>query len=85
MELSMAIKAVNTVERYNIDNCLLPYDGNRFKMILASAARAREIATARIIADRAGNRTPYPNKPTVEALCEIDQGKIGAEYLNKIR
>ena len=81
----MAVKATNTVERYNIDNCLLPYGGNRFKMILASAARAREIANTRTIADRNGNRKPYANKPTVEALCEIDQGKIGAEYLNKIK
>jgi DNA-directed RNA polymerase subunit K/omega len=81
----MSVKAVNTVERYNIDNCIKPFEGNRFKMILAGAARAREIANKRTIADKNGNRKPYPNKPTVEALCEIDQGVFGAEYLNKLK
>ena len=85
MEYSMSIKAVNTVERYNIDNCLTPFQGNRFRMILAASVRAREIANTRNIADKNGNRKPYPNKSVVEALCEIDQGQIGAEYLNKIK
>ena len=85
MEYSMTIKAVNTVERYNIENCLQPFEGIRFKMILAGATRAREIATTRNIADKNGNRKPYPNKSVVEALCEIDQGIFGAEYLNKIK
>jgi DNA-directed RNA polymerase subunit K/omega len=85
MEYSMTINAVNTVERYNIDNCLTPFEGNRFRMILAASVRAREIANTRNIADKNGNRTPYPNKSVVEALCEIDQGKIGSEYLNKIK
>jgi DNA-directed RNA polymerase omega subunit len=85
MEYSMSVKAVNTVERYNIDNCLKPFNGNRFQMILAGAIRAREIANKRTIADKNGNRKPYANKPTVEALCEIDQGQFGAEYLNKLK
>ena len=77
--------SVNTVERYNIDNCLNAFDGSRYKMILAAAARAREIANKRTFAEKHGDKSKYANKPTVEALCEIDQGKIGAEYLNKIR
>ena len=85
MEYSMTTRAVNTVERYNIDNCLLPFGGNRFVMILAAAQRAREIANTRTIAERSGNLMKYTNKPIVESLCEIDQGKIGAEYLNKIK
>jgi DNA-directed RNA polymerase subunit K/omega len=85
MEYSMSIKAVNTVERYNIDNCLTPFEGNRFRMILAASVRAREIATTRNIADKNGNRKPYPNKSVVEALCEIDQGQFGAEYLLKLK
>jgi DNA-directed RNA polymerase subunit K/omega len=79
------MKTVNTVERYNIDNCIKPFEGNRFKMILAGAIRAREIASKRTIADKNGNRIKYDNKPTVEALCEIDQGVFGAEYLNKLK
>jgi DNA-directed RNA polymerase omega subunit len=85
MEYSMTIRAVNTVERYNIDNCIKPFNGNRFQMILAGALRAREIANKRTIADKNGDRTRHANKPTVEALVEIDQGKFGAEYLNKIK
>jgi len=76
---------INTVERYNIDNCLKVFDGSRYKMILAAAARAREIANKRTFAEKNGDRTKHVNKPIVEALCEIDQGKFGAEYLNKIR
>lgn len=76
---------VNTVERYNIDNCLKAFDGSRYKMILAAAARAREIANKRSFAEKHGDRTKHANKPIVEALCEIDRGEFGAEYLNKIR
>jgi DNA-directed RNA polymerase subunit K/omega len=78
-------KVQATVERYDIDNCLTPFEGNRFRMILAASVRAREIATTRNIADKNGNRKPYANKSVVESLCEIDQGTIGVEYLNKIR
>ena len=54
-------------------------------MILAAAVRAREIASQRTMLERNGSKLKYLNKPAVETLCEIDQGKIGAEYLNKIR
>jgi len=81
----MKSKSVNTVERYNIDNCIKPFAGNRFQMILAGALRAREIANTRNIADKNGNRKPYANKSVVEALCEIDQGMFGAEYLTKLK
>ena len=82
----MSQKSVkNTVERYNIDNCVSVFDGSRYKMILAGAARAREIANKRVFSEKNGDRTKHANKPVVEALCEIDQGKFGAEYLNKIK
>lgn len=76
---------VNTVERYNIDNCVKPFGGNRYQMILAGAHRAREIANKRSFAEKHGDRTRHTNKPVVEALCEIDQGEFGIEYLNKIK
>jgi DNA-directed RNA polymerase omega subunit len=81
----MSVKTVNTVERYNIDNCVSVFEGSRYRMILAGAARAREIANKRTFAEKQGDRTKHENKPVVEALCEIDQGKIGQEYLNKIK
>lgn len=80
----MSVKNQNTVERYNIDNCVKVFGGSRYKMILAAAIRAREIANKRTFAEKHGDRTKHQNKPIVEALCEIDQGKFGAEYLNKI-
>lgn len=81
----MSKKVVNSVERYNIDNCLKPFGNNRYQMILASATRAREIANKRTFAEKHGDRTKHTNKPTVEALVEIDQGLFGVEYLNKIK
>ena len=75
----------NTVERYNIDRCVKAFGGSRYQMILAGAVRAREIASKRTIAEKNGDRTRHENKPVVEALCEIDQGKFGAEYLDKIK
>ena len=66
----------NTVERYNIDNCVKTFDGSRYNMILAGVIRAREIATKRSIAEKNGDRTKHTNKPIVQALCEIDQGVI---------
>jgi DNA-directed RNA polymerase omega subunit len=66
----------NTVERYNIDNCVKTFDGSRYNMILAGVIRAREIATKRSIAEKNGDRTKHTNKPVVQALCDIDQGVI---------
>lgn len=78
-------KTKNSIERYNIDVCLENMGGNRFQMILATATRAREIATQRTFQDRNGVRMAYENKPTVEALCELADGKYGKEYLNKLK
>lgn len=75
----------SSVEIYNIDDALAVFDNNQFHFILAASVRAREIATARTIAERAGSRVKYQNRPNVSAIIEIAEGKIGKEYLNKIR
>ena len=75
----------HSIETYDIDKALEVFDNNQFKLILASSIRAREIASQRTFHERNGVRVPHKNKPTVEALCEIDQGKIGVEYLNKLK
>jgi DNA-directed RNA polymerase subunit K/omega len=75
----------SSVEVYNIDDALAVFDNNQFNLILAAAVRAREIATARTIAERAGSTVKYANRHSVTALAEIAEGKIGTEYLNKIR
>lgn len=63
--------------RITVDDCLhlIP---NRFELALAATARARQIASG---------ATPMVeinrDKPTVIALREIAQGKVGMEVLNK--
>ena len=79
------MKPQYTVEKVDIDKCLEVFGGSRFQMILGASIRAREIANARIIADRAEVKPKYDNKPVVTALCEIADGKIGVDYLNKLK
>lgn len=79
------MKAQTSVEKVDIDKALESFGNNRFQLILAGAARAREIASQRMFHERNGIKMPYENKPTVEALCDIASGKIGKEYLNKIK
>ncbi|MCE1241990.1 DNA-directed RNA polymerase subunit omega [Oryzomicrobium sp.] len=63
--------------RITVDDCLdrIP---NRFQMTLAATYRARQIAngaTPMVEEDK--------DKPTVIALREIAEGKVGAEVLNR--
>lgn len=53
--------------------------GNRFDMILAASARAREIKRL----NRSSTRFEHTHAP-VTALLEIQEGKIGREYLKKV-
>jgi DNA-directed RNA polymerase subunit omega len=64
--------------RITVEDCLkiIP---NRFQLTLAATYRARQLAqggTPMIDANR--------DKPTVIALREMAQGKIGIEYLNRV-
>ena len=55
--------------------------GNRFDLVLVASARVREIRRgARALVDNSNN-----SSPTVLALKEIEQGKVGREYLRKVR
>jgi DNA-directed RNA polymerase subunit omega len=55
--------------------------GNRFNLVLVAAQRARELRRgSRPLVDNSNNSTA-----SVLALKEIEQGKIGIEYLKKIR
>lgn len=53
--------------------------GNRFDLVLIASARAREL--------KRGHKPliQTDNKPIVTALNEIEQGKIGREYLKKVK
>lgn len=82
--MAQLLNKQSSVEIVNIDKCVDAFDGNRFHLILASAIRAREISVQRLIAERAGDNRTYENKPIVTALRDVADGKVGAEYLNKL-
>lgn len=76
---------LSAFQQVDIDNALKVFDGNRYQLIVAAAQRAREIATKRLIADRAKpGAYQYENKPTVAALKEFANGQAGREYLDRL-
>jgi DNA-directed RNA polymerase omega subunit len=61
------------------DKCLEQIGIDRFSMVLVAAARAREIKRKNTHSNRREHIFP-----TVTALLEIQEGKIGKEYIKKI-
>jgi len=63
--------------RITIEECL-SYIPNRFELTLAAAYRARQLANGatHLIEES-------KDKPTVVALREISEGKVGKEILNR--
>ena len=53
--------------------------GNRFDLVLIAAIRSRELKRGHM------PLVPSKNGPNVTALREIEAGKIGREYLEKLR
>ncbi len=63
--------------RITIDDCLARIP-NRFELTLAAAYRARQLTNgASYLVDES------KDKPTVIALREISEGKVGLEILNR--
>jgi len=55
--------------------------GNRFDLVLVASARVRELRRgARPLVDNTNG-----SNPIVLALKEVEQGKVGREYLRKVR
>lgn len=69
----------------NVHTCVDQVGGNQFELILIAAGRAREIANARTIAQKANPQAKYDTRIVTAALQEVQEGKIGREYLNKVR
>jgi DNA-directed RNA polymerase subunit omega len=64
--------------RITVEECLSQIP-NRFELTLTAAYRARQIANgAAHLTDE-----PSKDKPTVVALREISEGKVGKEILNR--
>lgn len=63
--------------RITVEECLV-YIPNRFELTLAAAYRARQLANGatHLVEDTR-------DKPTVVALREISEGKVGKEILNR--
>ncbi|BBJ00383.1 DNA-directed RNA polymerase subunit omega [Ferrigenium kumadai] len=63
--------------RITVEECLSQIP-NRFELTLAAAYRARQLANgaAHLVEDT-------KNKPSVVALREISEGKVGKEILNR--
>lgn len=75
---------LSAFQQVDIDRALETFNGNRYQLIVAAAHRAREIATKRLIADRAAQgKNVYENKPTVAALKDFASGQVGGEYLTR--
>jgi DNA-directed RNA polymerase subunit omega len=63
--------------RITVEDCM-KYIPNRFELTLAAAYRARQLANgASHLSDDS------KDKPTVAALREISDGKVGIEILNR--
>jgi DNA-directed RNA polymerase subunit omega len=63
--------------RITIDDCLAKIP-NRFELTLTAAYRARQLANGADYMVEEGR-----DKPTVVALREISEGKVGSEILNR--
>ena len=69
----------------DVQKCVENVGGNQFELILIAATRAREIANIRSIAQKNNPQLEYPNRIVTAALEEVEQNKIGREYLDKVR
>ena len=72
-------------QEIDVDLALANVGGNRFEMILIAATRAREIEASRRIAQNANTSLKYRNRTISAALQEVEEGKVGCDYLNKVR
>ena len=62
------------------EKCVENAGGNRFDLVLIASARARELSRQHRQAENKGQL----NAP-ITSLIEIQEGKIGKEYLKRIR
>jgi len=69
----------------DIHKCVENVGGSQFELILIAATRAREIANARTIVNKGDPNHKFGNKIVTAALEEVEQGKVGREYLSKVK
>jgi hypothetical protein len=75
----MAISLSRSSE-VNTDKCVTNVGENRFDLVLIASARSREIKERNKESDKFEHL-----HSNITALLEIQEGKIGREYLKKVR
>ena len=80
----MESKITTVSPSLDVEKAVEMVGGSRFELILIAATRAREIAQKRNIANAADSAMKFRMKPNIEALQEIEEGKIGRDYLSKV-
>lgn len=64
----------------DMEKCVENAGGNRFNLIIMAAARSREIRRQHVSSDRFEHL-----HANVTALLEFQSGKLGPEYIKRIR
>jgi DNA-directed RNA polymerase omega subunit len=70
------MKRISTYDGYTSEEAALKI-GNLYDMVLVASARAREIKKKKI--------NTFGHRETKMALQEVENGKVGREYLKKVK
>jgi DNA-directed RNA polymerase subunit K/omega len=76
----MTDRKLSRSTQLNNDLCVEKSGGNRFDLVLIASARSRELSSR----NRQEGQLEYRNS-NLTALLEIQEGKIGKEYLKKVK
>ena len=76
----MSIKKLSRGTTIDTEKCVEMIGGNRFDMVLIASIRARELSRQH----RHAENKEQLNAP-VTALHDIQEGRVGREYLKRIR
>jgi DNA-directed RNA polymerase omega subunit len=74
------IKTLSRGTTIDTEQCVENIGGNRFDLVIAASARSREISRRH----RKAELTTQINAP-VAALLDIQEGRVGKEYLKRVQ
>lgn len=76
----MSAKFTSRGPTIDTDKCVEMSGGNRFELVIMAAARARELKR-----QHQGSNKHEHIHTTVTALLEFQEGKLGNEYLKRVK
>jgi DNA-directed RNA polymerase subunit K/omega len=76
----MKLKTLSRGPEVDTEKCTKNVGGNRFDLVLIASARARELSRRH----KSDELTTQMNAP-VGALLDVQEGRVGREYLRKIK